>query len=621
MSDVFETLIAKAPGPETRRTLRVLVDGSAQVTALSAAGRYVIGRGADAHVHVNHATVSRRHAELALDGESLRVTDLGSANGSRVSGKDLAANEPAALHLGELFTVGDVLCVVYEGSVELRPSRSVGRDEIADAIERAAGFYRQEGPFSVCTLSWPGAAHHLDAVATMAPPRGHIAAITENLVAVLLPRIPKAFAEKWLDGLTTLFGRSGAEISGRVTGCPEDGESLPLLCPQALQADNTALRASQRTPLSLDVTPSSGVAMQKVHDLVGQVAATPTSILILGETGVGKEVMARSIHTRSNRANGPFVALNCAALPETLLESELFGYEKGAFTGANTAKPGLIEAASGGTLFLDELGEMPLSTQAKLLRVLEERTVLRVGSVKPKAVDIRLVAATNRDLLEEIQAKRFRPDLYYRLNSIILRLPPLRERRDELRALSSLFAQKAAEALGRPTPRFPNDIHAMLERYPWPGNVRELRNAIERLVLLAQGGTVSSENLPEEIRGHLGIGSIAPRPPGRDTLVAIEDRIPSIGAGPMSPPAVRVEPGSETRPIPVFADTPPGSSPGSGPASASLEDEISRIEKARILEALEKCAGNQTRAAEMLGITRRVLIGKMEKYGMPRPRK
>ena len=349
-----------------------------------------------------------------------------------------------------------------------------------------------------------------------------------------------------------------------------------------------------------------GAAMREVNDLVDQVAPTPASVLIMGETGVGKEVWARAIHVRSRRP-GPFVALNCAALPESLLESELFGHEKGAFTGAHAAKEGLVEAASKGTLFLDELGEMPLATQAKLLRVLEERVVLRVGSVKPREVDIRLVAATNRDLLEEIHAKRFRADLYYRLNGIIVRLPPLRERRDEIAPLVRHFAAKAASTLSHEVPRVPSDVLEALESYSWPGNVRELRNAVERIVLLARTGVVSVAHLPDEIRSQ-----------GR----APDARPPVIDDANQS---------SRREVVPVAKEDDATYAPGLGrpnpaltlppTAAPSLDDDLARIDCAKVVEALEKCAGNQTRAAELLGITRRALIVRMDKYNLPRPRR
>ncbi len=617
MSDVQETLIARVPAAtQPLRVLRLVADGHVESSTLPPSGVVAIGRGSDVQIHVSHATVSRRHAELRIeaDGSQVFLTDLASANGSRLGAAPLAPHEPHAVATGEAFTLGNVLAIILDGSADARPSRSLGRDDLADFIERAARLHREEGAFSVCTLSCADIGQHLDLLAAVVPPRGHVAALSDGVICAVLPGVPRTIATRWMESVAAYFVRSGIEVASRVSSCPDDGETLSQLCPQALTVAGTAIQSADIITDTALPSPS-GSAMRKALDLVEQVAATPTSILLLGETGVGKEVMARRIHDRSDRSTGPFIALNCAALPETLLESELFGYERGAFTGAQTAKQGLIEAASGGTLFLDELGEMPLPTQAKLLRVLEDRTVLRVGSVKPKPVDIRLVAATNRDLLEEIQAKRFRADLYYRLNSIIIRIPPLRERTDEIRELTKMFAEKAAHALGRPVPQVPGDVMNALVAYAWPGNVRELRNTIERLVLLGRAGMVSVDHLPDELRANVGLSSrMPPRhdgapPPPSDP--ALRPRTPTL----IADEERERSPASATASVALPGATMPP------PGAASLDDEISRIERARIVEALEKCVGNQTRAAEMLGITRRVLIGKMEKYNLPRPRK
>ncbi len=637
MTDVFDTLIARA-GSSTarRRTLRLLVDGVVQNTSMPSEGRYVLGRGADVHVHVSHPTVSRRHAELVITAEAMTLVDLASANGTRIGARELAANESVSLELGELFSIGNVLVVVVEQALDARMARSVGRSDIAAAIARAASFHRAEGPFSLATFRFADAARHLEAIAVLLPTPGHVAAISDEAVVVLLSPIAPASAKVWFESLAGYFTRAGYSATIEIKSCPDDGETLARLLPDpaaaaALPAGATgsASAPSTRTGEVSAVSSRAGLgpsshasvssiaspAMRKVYDLVDRVAATPTTILILGETGVGKEVLARAVHDRSDRARAPFVALNCAALHETLLESELFGYEKGAFTGAQAAKTGLIEAANGGTLFLDELGEMPLSTQAKLLRVLEERTVLPVGGVKPRPVDVRLVAATNRELLKEVESKRFRADLYYRLNSIILRLPPLRERKEEIAPLSRFFAEKAARALRRTVPTIPPEVVAALEAFPWPGNVRELRNAVERLVLLARGDVVSLEHLPDELRIRVGLGTVPPPGAapgggvGRVTLVAYEEMTGVDQARLASAVATQ------------FGDTQQFTLPPNAVGAGSLDDEVGRLERAKISEALEKCAGNQTRAAEMLGLTRRVLVGKMDKYNLPRPRR
>jgi DNA-binding NtrC family response regulator len=303
-------------------------------------------------------------------------------------------------------------------------------------------------------------------------------------------------------------------------------------------------------------------AMQKLYDLVDRVAMSEISVLILGETGVGKEVMARAIHDRSARSAAPFLAINCGAISETLIESELFGHEKGAFTGAATAKPGLLELAQGGTVFLDEVGELPKATQVRLLRVLEDRRVWRVGGVENRTIDVRFVSATHRDLKAACASGEFRRDLFYRLNGISFAIPPLRERRKEIAPLARSFVRAFAGAGG---PMITARAIGALEAHDWPGNIRELRNVVERAVALAQRGEIEVEHLQ----------------------IDAEDE-------PRAPPQ---------------------------PHGAPLSNEMKRFEKERIAEALEKCHGNQTKAAKMLGISRKVLLARLDEFELERPRK
>ncbi|EYF04763.1 Hypothetical protein CAP_4239 [Chondromyces apiculatus DSM 436] len=340
-------------------------------------------------------------------------------------------------------------------------------------------------------------------------------------------------------------------------------------------------------------------AMKALYALVDRVAASPLSVLLLGETGVGKEVTAEAIHVRSQRTHRPFLRLNCAALSESLLESELFGHEKGSFTGAAQTKPGLLETAEGGTVFLDEVGELPLSTQVKLLRVLEERQVLRVGGLRPRPIDVRFVAATNRDLTQEVERGTFRRDLYFRLNGISLTIPPLRERLGEIAELSRLFLANAAERLGRPAPRLGEQALAFLQRHSWPGNVRELRNVVERAAVLCGG----AEILPE----HLLLDITAASPPP-----------PSVAQG--RPPA-ELSPPSSVPSAPASAPGRISSLPGDDAPPPTLRGALEPLERQRILDVLERCGGNQTQAARQLGISRGTLLSRLDAYGVPRPRK
>jgi DNA-binding NtrC family response regulator len=328
--------------------------------------------------------------------------------------------------------------------------------------------------------------------------------------------------------------------------------------------------------------PSDGVVvldpnMRSLYDQVARAAASSINVLVLGETGVGKEVLARALHNLSPRKAGPFVALNCAALTESLLQSELFGHEKGAFTGALQARAGLLETAAGGTVFLDEIGELPLSIQTKLLRALEDRKVLRVGARSEREIDVRFVAATNRDIEAEAEAGTFREDLFYRLNGISFTIPPLRDRPAEIAALSRMFLARYNAELGRHAALSLSDqVVRLLESYPWPGNVRELRNAIERGAVLCSGDVLCPEHLPA--------------------------RIVSGGHGRQS----SLHPGLDSTREDILS---------------RARNELQGIERQRILDALEQCGGNQTRAAEALGISRRTLVYRLGELGVPRPRK
>jgi len=238
--------------------------------------------------------------------------------------------------------------------------------------------------------------------------------------------------------------------------------------------------------------------MRRSFEVADRVAPTDSTVLILGESGTGKDLLAQEIHARSPRAGKPFVAVNCAALPETLIESELFGYERGAFTGAAQQKKGKFELASGGTLFLDEIGDMNPVTQAKVLRALENRTIERLGGTQSIAVDVRLISATHRNLAAEIRAGKFREDLYYRLRVVTVELPPLREHKEDIPVLTEAFVQMHGERLGR-TARLSREAVAAIERYDWPGNVRELKNALERSLVLCRGDEIGVADLPEEV--------------------------------------------------------------------------------------------------------------------------
>jgi two-component system response regulator AtoC len=319
--------------------------------------------------------------------------------------------------------------------------------------------------------------------------------------------------------------------------------------------------------------------MQRLYALATRAAQSDIPILILGETGVGKEVLAETIHQRSKRQGSAFLRLNCAALSESLLESELFGHEKGAFTGATSARAGLLESTDGGTVFLDEIGELSMQTQAKLLRVFEERRVLRLGSTRPRSIDVRFITATNRDLEAEVRRGRFRHDLFYRVNGVSLRIPPLRERREEIAPLAKYFLDGFCARSGIRPPVISEAALLALEAYDWPGNVRQLRNVMEQAPFVAGDGVI----LPEHI--------ITPRVAAPAQSLYRIDEEHSEATDPFSPPTLV---GSRR---------------------------IRHTGREQIVAALARCGGNQTRAAELLGVSRRTLINRMEEYGLPRPKK
>jgi two-component system response regulator AtoC len=355
---------------------------------------------------------------------------------------------------------------------------------------------------------------------------------------------------------------------------PFDVDELRVILDKATQnaalvREVEELRTEVGKRYQLDNIVGRSAPMQEVFKTVLTVAPLKTTVLITGESGTGKELVAKAIHYNSPRARRPLVTLNCAAIPETLLESELFGHEKGAFTDAHQKKLGQFEMAHEGTLFLDEIGEMGLALQAKLLRVLEHGEFLRVGGTKPVAVDVRIIAATNRNLFEAIKDGSFRVDLFYRLNVVSMRLPPLRERRDDLMLLLRRFTEIKSRDMGIAEKTFkPEAVDALL-RYPWPGNVRELENLIERLLVLCDGSTIGLEDLPEQVR--------------------------------------RADPTPTSIKEQVLA------------GRKSLGDAVDDFERDIIVEALLTTDFNQTRAAEMLGTTRRILKYRMDKLGIDAP--
>jgi DNA-binding NtrC family response regulator len=324
--------------------------------------------------------------------------------------------------------------------------------------------------------------------------------------------------------------------------------------------------------------------LEQVFSVIDKVADTPSTVLISGESGTGKELIARALHANSSRKAAPFIRINCAAIPKTLMESELFGYEKGAFTGAVGSKPGRFELADTGTLFLDEIGEIPVEMQVKLLRVLQESEFERVGGIKTLKVDVRLVTATNRDLLREVQSGAFREDLYYRLNVVPIHLPPLRERRSDIPLLVDHFVSKFNDRLKKSISGVDPDALERLYQHPWPGNIRELENVLERTILFAEGPTLRARDLPPE----LSVGADGQR------------RAPEHATRPEAPARADAEPRRDERTS----------------LKEIVRQETERVERELILRALDETGGNVTQAARKLKISRKSLQNKMKEFGL-----
>jgi two-component system NtrC family response regulator/two-component system nitrogen regulation response regulator GlnG len=381
--------------------------------------------------------------------------------------------------------------------------------------------------------------------------------------------------------LLTAYGTTETAITAMKLGAydyllkPLDLASLRGIITKALhlqeltgQLDAASLPEPTAAPSLLGRSP----AMQDLYKMIGRVAPTDMTVLISGESGTGKELVARAIHQHSLRAEGPWVALNCAAIPEALLESELFGHEKGAFTGATERKPGAFEEAAGGTLFLDEAGELPPAVQAKLLRVLQEKEIRRLGGRAAIAVDVRIIAATNKNLEAAVAGGEFREDLYYRLNVIHLHLPPLRARREDIPLLAQHFLSRYGRELGRAVGGFAPEALRLLMEHPWPGNVRELENTIQQALMACRGYLITAEDI-----------QLGERLPRTDAATLPHDRLESA-----LEQVLLEHPGSAHR----------------------------RLEETLVRKALELTRYNQVQAAHLLGLTRHVLRHRMKQFGL-----
>jgi DNA-binding NtrC family response regulator/pSer/pThr/pTyr-binding forkhead associated (FHA) protein len=542
--------------PELGSRIVELVDG----------GEVTFGRSRGAVVSIKDDNVSRMHTAIRRTGDAIQVEDLGSRNGTWVNGQRIEG--VCRLAAGDELAIGGIHVVVNATSALRRAAWIVdaaeGERRLAAEVDRAVRYHR---PTTIALLQITEDRNDraLDAIAELLRPMDLVAEHVGDDYLVILPELDRTDGAAAVAGFAAAVQRAGAELAVGIVVCPSDattGEAVIGGLRSNLRKAGTA-KARSVVAAPPGGPPAGPVvrdpAMQRVYSLVDKIAASTMTALILGETGVGKELVVEAIHKASSRRGKPLVKLNCAALADTLLESAMFGHERGAFTGADARKRGYFEVASGGTLLLDEVGEMSLALQAKLLRVLEHKRITRVGGTAEVDIDVRVIAATHRDLEAEVRAGRFRSDLLFRIGGFTIAVPPLRDRRSEIVPLAEHFVRLAAASLGRPAPPLAADARDALGAYSWPGNVRELENAIDRALVLC-GDQLTAADLP-------------------DRVVTLSERV---------------------QPIVKTTD---------------IQGHLAELERAAIATALTDNGNNQTRTARALGLSRRALIYKMEKYG------
>ncbi|MFZ5439541.1 MAG: sigma 54-interacting transcriptional regulator [Myxococcota bacterium] len=555
---MWETQTIQVGGAAGPLRLLVVRQGVATTMPLTGDGAVVLGRGVEASVVIDDASVSRRHAELKL--APLSVRDLGSANGTTLNGARLEPDTWAPLRPGDAIGLGSVVVLVQaRGALQRRAAQRLWSHgyflaRVEEECERLAVI--GAGRCAVLRVRVHHAAQLSAAQELLAGALagdGVLAAGAPDEVDALVLGTSEDDARAWRDELAAALDAARIEAT---VGLAVSG---PALRTPELLWDAAQPAGARREEAGLLVTPG----LAGVRALVEKVAPSTLPVLILGPTGAGKELVAEALHRESPRAGRPLVKLNCAGLTESLVESELFGYVRGAFTGALKDREGLFQAADGGTLFLDEVAELPLSTQARLLRALEQREVTPVGAVEPRKVDVRFIAATHRDLAACVREGSFREDLYFRLDGVTIAVPALKDRPADLELLTAAFLSRAAAAQRlAAAPVLSPEARALLRRYHWPGNVRELKHVLERAVLLSSGGVITPEQLPLE----------------------------RLGAGLVSSRAVPLD---------------------EGPLDA----------RERIVRALDAAGGNQTIAAGALGVSRQTLMKWMDQHGIARPRK
>lgn len=569
-----------------RYALLVFHREGARVVFLEQGRPLVIGRGSTADVDVSDAGISRRHARFTLNGSEVLFEDLASRNGVWLAGERV---ENGVLRVGGRVSMGGVvvtLQLVPDAGLSLLGIES--HETFVLALEEELVRCRQsQRPFALWMIQADGdRLGRCAAVVRKGVPLARVGLFSRDIVEVLAPESTGADAAAFAQELVQTIG-AGADMVVSVASYPEAGQTAEQLvsrCRSELvrRAGGESVRLAHGASWGLEV-PADEVeddelvaespAMRQIQARIERLAQSSIPVLLLGETGTGKEVVARAIHERSPAGDRPIVYVNCAAIPGQLVESLLFGHERGAFTGAINQQKGVFEAADGGTLFLDEVGELPLAAQAALLRALETRRISRVGSTREFDVNVRLISATNRNLDEMCEKGAFRWDLLYRLNVMPITLPPLRQRLEEIEPLTRRFVARANRANARRIRAVDSAALLALRGYDWPGNVRELRNVIERACVIARGDMIELEDLPERLR------SAVPLPPAR---------------------------------VPEPRSTLP---PASGVINAAEQKRrLAQMEAEMILSAVREAGGNQTEAAKRMGMPLRTLVRKLSAF-------
>jgi two-component system, NtrC family, response regulator AtoC len=574
--------VAEEAAMGERRHLLVFGGSSSWMYPLPARGDVVIGRSETADLRIAHGAVSRRHAKLVLDGDAAWLIDLGSHNGTYVNHCKITGR--CALQPGDMITIHATTLVLHASPPVVSAAMLLELDALRRQIENEIDRTMQsERLFSL--LCFVGAA------------AGDRAAIQRRVIAqlrrldaaawssdgALYVLLPEAGTDEAVAVATRIRGRLDRALQIGHVSCPDDGYDADALIARARDAATAARpgkiagldRAFHTLTIGAQRVIVADPAVARLYALIERLAPVGLPVLITGETGCGKELVAMAIHARSTRAERPLISLNCAALHEALVESELFGHERGAFSGAIARRAGLIEAASGSTLFLDEIGELAPGIQAKLLRVLESHRVTRVGDVREREVDVRVVAATNRDLEADVAAGRFRRDLFFRLSAATLHLPPLRQRPRELPLLATAFLDDACRCSGRSLMQISDEAMAVLLAHSWPGNVRELKNLMQYVAAALAVDVLRADHLVGRL------GRLRPEPT-QSTITTV---------------------------------------PGVPPRFRPLADELRELEITRIRQAIEATGGNQTRAAGLLAMPVRTFFEKAKQYGLTPKRK